>query len=51
MDRELKLSEQAKQEQEEYDRIIERQIRDMENERRKDEEAKRMRFDHNTELR
>jgi hypothetical protein len=51
MDKEVKLSEQAKQEQEEYERIIERQLRDMEIERRKDEDAKRMKFDHNSELR
>jgi hypothetical protein len=51
LDKEYKLAEQAKQEQEEYQRIIEKQIRDLENERRKEEEKKRMRYDHNNELR
>lgn len=51
LDKEYKLAEQAKQEQEEYQRIIEKQIKDLENERRKDEEKKRMRYDHNHELR
>ena len=50
-DKEYKLGEQAKQEQDEYQRIIEKQIKDLENERRKDEEKKRMRYDHNHELR
>lgn len=51
LDKEYKLAEQAKQEQEEYQRIIEKQIKDLENERRKDEDKKRMRYDHNHELR
>lgn len=51
LDKEYKLAEQAKQEQEEYQRIIEKQIKDLENERRKEEDKKRMRFDHNHELR
>jgi hypothetical protein len=50
-DKEYKLGEQARQEQEEYQRIIEKQIKDLENERRKDEDKKRMRYDHNQELR
>ena len=50
-DKEYKLGEQAKQEQDEYQRIIEKQIKDLENERRKDEEKKKMRYDHNHELR
>jgi len=51
LDKEYKLAEQAKQEQEEYQRIIEKQIKDLENERRKEEDKKRMRYDHNHELR
>ena len=50
-DKEFKLGQQAQQEQEEYQRIIEKQIRDMEAERRKEEEKKKMRYDHNQELR
>lgn len=51
LDKEYKLAEQAKHEQEEYQRIIEKQIKDLENERRKEEDKKRMRYDHNHELR
>lgn len=51
IDKEYKLGEQARQEQEEYQRIIEKQIKDLENERRKDEIQKRLRYDHNQELR
>ncbi len=51
LEKEYKLADQAKQEQEEYQRIIEKQIKDLENERRKEEEKKRIRFDHNHELR
>jgi hypothetical protein len=50
-DKELKLAEQAKHEEEEYHKIIEKQIRDREGERRKNEDRKQMRFDHNYELR
>lgn len=45
------MAEQAKQEQEEYQRIIEKQIKDLEAERTKEEEKKRMRYEHNDELR
>ncbi len=51
LDKEYKLGEQAKQEQEEYQRIIEKQIKDLENERRKEEEKRKIRYDHNHELR
>lgn len=51
LEKEYKLAEQGKQEQDEYQRIIEKQVKDLENERRKDEDKKRMRFDHNNELR
>jgi len=51
LDKEYKLAEQAKQEQEEYQKIIEKQMKDLENERRKEEDKKRMRYDHNNELR
>ena len=51
LDKEYKLGEQARQEQEEYQRIIEKQIKDLENERKKEEEKKKMRYDHNHELR
>ena len=51
LDKEYKLGEQARQEQEEYQRIIEKQIKDLDNERRKEEEKRKMRFDHNHELR
>jgi hypothetical protein len=51
MDKELKLAEQAKTEQEEYGKIITKQIKDLESERRKEEDRKKMRYDHNWELR
>jgi len=51
IDKEYKLGQQAKQEQEEYQKIIEKQIRDLENERRKEEDKKKMRYNHNQELR
>lgn len=51
MDKEYKLGEQAKQEQEEYQRIIEKQIKDLDLEKKKEEEKKKMRYDHNHELR
>lgn len=50
-EKEYKLAEQAKQEQEEYQKIIEKQIKDLETERRKEQDRKKMRFDHNNELR
>jgi hypothetical protein len=51
MDKELKLAEQAKSEQEEYNKIIDKQIIDLNNEKRKEEERVQMRYDHNYELR
>lgn len=50
IDKEVKLAEQAKLEKEEYDRIIEAQIRAQEEERRKEEERVKMRYDNNKEL-
>ena len=49
--KELKLGEQAKNEEEEYHKIIEKQLKNMESDRKKDEERKQMRYDHNYELR
>lgn len=51
MDKELKLAEMAKLEQEEYEKIIDKQLKDLEGERTRDEERKNMRYDHNWELR
>lgn len=51
MDKELRLAEQAKIEKEEYNRIIEAQLKSQEEERRRDEERVKMRYDHNHELR
>ena len=51
LEKEYKIGEQARQEQEEYQRIIEKQIKDLETERRKEEEKKKMRYNHNHELR
>jgi hypothetical protein len=51
LDKGLKLAEQAKAEQEEYEKIIEKQIKDLNGERRKEEDRKIMRYDHNSELR
>ena len=50
MDKQLKLAEVAKKEQEEYEKIIQRQIADLENERRIEEERRKMRYEHNNEL-
>ena len=50
IDKELKLAEQAKQEQEEYEKIVQRQLEEIEQERRIAEERKRMRYEHNFEL-
>ena len=50
IDKELKLAEQAKQEQEEYEKIVQRQMEEIEQERRIAEERKRMRYEHNFEL-
>lgn len=51
IDKELKLAEQAKQEESEYHKIVENQLRNMEAERKREEERKNMRYDHNFELR
>ena len=51
MERELRLAEQAKVEKEEYNRIIESQLKSQEEDRRKEEERKKTRYDHNGELR
>lgn len=51
IDKELKLAEQAKQEQNEYERIIKKQISDLEEEKKREEEKKNMRYEHNLELR
>jgi hypothetical protein len=51
LDKGLKLAEQAKQEEEEYHKIVQKQVKDMEGERKRDDEKKTMRFDHNYELR
>jgi hypothetical protein len=51
LEKEYKIGEQARQEQEEYQRIIEKQIKDLEFERRKEEGKKKMRYAHNHELR
>ena len=51
MDKELKLAEQAKQEEIEYHKIVENQLKTMEAEKNREEERKKMRYDHNFELR
>lgn len=50
-EKELKLVELAKQEQDEYQRIIERQVKDLDRDRQKEEDKIRQRYDHNAELR
>ena len=45
------LAEQAKQEQAEYERIIKKQLEDMERERKIEEERKKMRYDNTKDLR
>lgn len=51
LDKELKLSEQAKQEEEEYSRIVDRQIKEREIERQKEEDRKNLRYNHSNEIR
>ena len=51
LEKEMKLGELAKQEQNEYMKIIDRQIKELENERKKEEDRKKNRHDHNFELR
>jgi hypothetical protein len=51
LDKELKLAEQAKQEQEEYSKIIEKQLKDMEFEKKKEEDTRRLRYEHNENIR
>mmetsp|Transcript_15054 Transcript_15054/g.15589 ORF Transcript_15054/g.15589 Transcript_15054/m.15589 type:complete len:480 (+) Transcript_15054:14-1453(+) len=51
IDRELRLAEQAKIEKDGYNRIIEAQLKAQEEERRKEEERVKLRYDHNGELR
>lgn len=47
----MKLGELAKQEQDEYTKIIDRQVKELENQKNKDEEKIRLRYEHNNELR
>jgi len=51
LDKELKLAEQAKLNQEEYNRIIEKQLKNLENDKKKEEDKKKTLLDHNQELR
>lgn len=50
-DKELKLAEQAKQEESEYYKIVENQLKNLDFERKREEDRKTMRYDHNFELR
>ena len=50
-EREVKLAEQAKFEKQEYQKILESQLKAQEDERRKEEERVKLRYDHNDELR
>jgi hypothetical protein len=51
VDKELKLEEQAKQEESEYHKIVENQLKNLEAERKREDDRKKMRYDHNFELR
>jgi len=51
LDKELKLAEQAKLNQEEYDKITGKQLRALDFEKKKEEDKKKMLHDHNQELR
>lgn len=51
LEKEQRLAEQARIEKEEYNKIIDAQLKSQEDERRKDEERMKMRYDHNNELR
>lgn len=50
LDKELKLAEHAKLDQEEYEKIIHKQIETLERDRRIEEERKRLRYEHNNDL-
>jgi hypothetical protein len=47
----LKLAEQARLNQDEYSRITDKQLRDLDFEKKKEEDKKKMLFDHNQQLR
>ena len=47
----MKLAEQAKLEKEEFEKIIDKQLKDLESEKRREEDRKKVRYDHNWELR
>ncbi len=47
----MKLAELAKQEQDEYNKIIERQVKALEVDRKKEDGKVKLRYDHNNELR
>ncbi len=51
LDKELKLAEQAKRNQEEYEKITEKQIKELENEKKKEDEKRKLLSDHNQQLR
>jgi len=51
IDKEMKLAEQAKLEKEEFEKIIDKQLKDLESEKRREEDRKKVRYDHNWELR
>lgn len=51
VEKELRLAEQAKLEKEEYSKIIDAQLKAQEEERRKEEERTKTRYEHNNELR
>ena len=46
----MKLAEQARQEKEEHERIVKRQLEEVENDRRIEEEKKKMRYENKAEL-
>ena len=48
--KELQLVEQAKQEKDEYERIVKKQLYDMEVEKKIEAEKKRKRYEHNNDL-
>ncbi len=50
-EREMRMSEQAKQERDEFLRIIEKQKEEQENERRMEEEKRKVRLEHADKLR
>ena len=50
MGKDLKIAEEARKNQEEYGKIIDKQLKDLENDRKKEDNKKKVLLDHNSQL-